>query len=108
MSWGLTQSGLALGWLKRWGIRLVSNWDWKVQIFEMCTAESKDAVCHLLSTVEDLVVQSVSNAHRHYVVVESHGDEQAHYVSQLVYGVDPDSLLTHTVDGSETSIARAG
>lgn len=80
--------------------------DWKVQIFEMSTLGNKQTVVDLLTQVSDLAVQSVSNAHRHYVVVESRGDEQARYVSQLVYGVDPDSLLTHTVEGSDVRTAR--
>jgi hypothetical protein len=73
----------------------------------MSTLGNKETVVDLLDSVPDLAVQSVSNAHRHYVVVESQGTEQARHVSQLVYGVDPDSLLTHTVDGNDAPIARA-
>jgi hypothetical protein len=69
---------------------------WLLQIYRMSDATAQTLTTGLLTGIDDLAVESVTDGPDCYVIVESTDDDRGASVTVLVMAVDPDASIVHT------------
>ena len=72
---------------------------WLIQIFEMTDAAARDVIADLLVPKEGLVVEATQSGPDHFLIVQSHDEEQAATVARMVFASDQHAILLHTSQG---------